>query len=842
MLLYLEEYKVIMIVEFISKEWSHMVKRVSNDSSEIMSNLTLLEKARLVIGKSFWKIHGVDRFQIKDINVADGPHGLRKQREGTSTADINNSIPATCFPTSVTLASSWDCKLVTEVGIALGEEFLSEGVSVLLGPGANIKRSPLCGRNFEYFSEDPFLTGEMASAYIEGVQFVGVGTSLKHFAANNQEKNRMTINAFVDERSLREIYLAGFERAVKRSKPWTVMCAYNKVNGTYASENKYLLTDILRNEWGFEGVTLTDWGATNNRVEGIKAGMDLEMPGPDKDSTIDLVKAVEKGELTVAQIESSVKRVIDLTMKGNNNHREMTYDVQKHHQLARRAACESSVLLKNENQILPIDKDENILVIGDFGIKPRYQGSGSSHVNPLSFTIPVKCHPFPEKLTFCRGYDERYESTNHTLIEQAVALAKNAGKVVILAGLTETFESEWFDRNHLSLPKSQIELIQSITDVNNNLIVVLMNGAPIEMPWIDKVEGLLEMYLSGQTIGEAIWELLYGNVNPSGKLAETFPENYQTLPISKLFPMGPMGVEYREGLYVGYRYFDASGRKPLFPFGYGLSYTNFEYKDLRVDPISNQNDSEEQLEYQLLVSFTVTNTGTYDGKEVSQLYVAPLDNTFYRPIKELKGFKKTFIKQGESARVEIQLDRRSFAHYDPLAKDWVVEKGRFKICVGSSSICLPLETVIDVSGHEYSESAKTLIHNTQSAYEDITSLTEFTRSDFERLYGAKIIHDLPARRGTYSVNSTIEELTRTAIGKTLQSSLNLMVKMNSPKSDKRNDAIMERMLKEMPLRGLSMMSEGKFDRKKVQSILDVANGKMIRGMRDLIASFRKFEE
>lgn len=828
--------------DFLLKEWSHMIKRVSNDSLEVMSNLTLLEKARLVIGKSFWKIHGVDRFQIKDIYVADGPHGLRKQVEGTQLMDINNSVAATCFPTAVTLASSWDCKLVTEVGIALGEEFMSEGVSVALGPGANIKRSPLCGRNFEYFSEDPFLTGEMAASYIEGVQFVGVGTSLKHFAVNNQEKNRMTINAFVDERSLREIYLAGFERAIKRAKPWTVMCAYNKINGVYASENKYLLSDILRHEWEYEGVTLTDWGASNDRVEGIRAGMDLQMPGPDQDSTMDLVKAVEKGDLTVAQIESSVKRVIDLTLKGNNNRREMNYDMKKHHQLARKAACESSVLLKNEARILPLSKDEHILVIGDFGIKPRYQGAGSSHVNPISLSIPMKSHPYQDKVTFCRGYDERYESTNHTLIEQAVSLARSGEKVIILAGLTESFESEGFDRSHLSIPKSQIELIQSITSVNDNVVVVLMNGAPIEMPWIGKVKGILEMYLSGQAVGEAIWDLLYGEVNPSGKLAETFPDEYQALPISKLFPMGPKGVEYREGLYVGYRYFDAVDRKPLFPFGYGLSYTYFEYKDLMVETMDIQpNQTVPQL-YQYKVSFTVANIGSYDGKEVSQLYISPMDHTYYRPVKELKGFKKTFIKQGESERIEFMLDRRSFAHYDPLAKDWVVEKGRFKISVGSSSIHLQLEQIIEVTGHAYSEEAKVLIHESQSAYEKITHATEFTRNDFETLYGSKIIHELPARKGTYSYNSTVEELSKTAIGKTLLNSLNIMMKLNASKTEKKSDPMMERMLMEMPLRGISMMSEGKFDRKKVQSILDVANGKMIRGMRDLIASFRKIEE
>lgn len=812
-----------------------MVKRVSNDSSEVMSNLTLLEKARLVVGKSFWKIHGVDRFQIKDIVVADGPHGLRKQIEGTSMMDINNSVAATCFPNSVALASSWDSNLVTEVGIALGEECRAEGVSVLLGPGANIKRSPLCGRNFEYFSEDPFLTGEMAASYIEGVQFVGIGTSLKHFAANNQEKNRMTINAFVDERSLREIYLAGFERAVKRSRPWTVMCAYNQVNGKYASENPYLLTDILRNEWGFEGVTLTDWGASNNRVECMKAGMDLEMPGPNQDSVEDLVHAVEKGELLVSQLESSVKRVIDLTIKGNNNHRESVYDTQKHHELARKAAGESAVLLKNADQILPISQEDDILVIGDFGLKPRYQGSGSSHVNALSLSVPMKCHPYPEKVTYCRGYDERYESTNHTLIEQAVALARTKQKVIILAGLTESFESEGYDRSHLAIPKSQIELIDSVAKATENVIVVLMNGAPVEMPWLGNVKAVLEMYLAGEAIGEALWDLIYGVVNPSGKLAETFPLLYAVQPTAKLFPMGPKGVEYREGLYVGYRYYDAAQKEVLFPFGHGLSYTDFDYSDIQITKLNGEG----QL---FKVTFTLANVGDVDGKEVSQLYVLPQNTTYYRPVKELKGFKKTFLKSKERVIVEMTLDRRSFAHYDPLAKDWVVEEGIFTIGIGSSSQELHLTKDLFVAGHRYTDEAKVEIDKMQHAYLDITDKDEFGRSDFEALYGSKIVHEAVAKRGSFTFNSTLDELSKTAVGKTLLNSIKVMTRMNGSKNENKSNAMFEAMLMEMPLRFFATMSEGKMDRKKVQSVLDVANGKMIRGMRDLISSFRKIED
>lgn len=812
-----------------------MVKRVSNDSLEVMSNLTLYEKARLVIGNTFWKIHGVDRFQIKDIEIMDGPHGLRKQLGNGDNMGVFNSVSATCFPTAVTMASSWDPNLITEVGIALGEEYLQEGISVLLGPGANIKRSPLCGRNFEYYSEDPFVTGEMAASFIEGVQFVGIGTSLKHFAMNNQEKNRMTIDAFVDERSMREIYLAGFEKAIKRAQPWTVMCAYNQVNGTFASENKRLLTSILRDEWGFDGLTMTDWGASNNRIDGVLAGMDLEMPGPNIDNIHSLVKAVEQGELSVSKLEESVKRVIDLTIKGNNNKRVFTYNKEAHHLLARKVASEGSVLLKNTEQILPLDPSEEVIVMGDFAYKPRYQGAGSSLVNPNTLSIPMKCHPYLDKVVYCRGYDERYESSNHTLIEQAVQLAKSNKKVIILAGLTDSFESEGFDRKHMSMPKSQLELIQSVAEVNRNIIVVLLNGSPIEMPWIDSVKGVLEMYLSGEAMGEAIWDLIYGHVNPSGKLAETFPISYQSMPMSKLFPMGPKGVEYREGLYVGYRYFDAVNKNVLFPFGYGLSYTRFTYSDLEVKQFN-------EATYAYEVSFTVSNIGNCFGKEITQVYIKPNNPTYYRPIKELKGFKKVAIKPGESERVQIQLDRRSFAHYDPLAKDWVVEAGYFSILIGCSSMELLLEKKLYIDGHTYTESAKEQINKTQSVYKDITQIDEFTRSDFELLYGKKIIHKPSAKKGTFDENSTLEELTQTMVGKTFFNTIKLIMRFSSQQDDKKNDPMIEAMIKELPLRSLAGLSEGRIDRKKIQSILDIANGKVVMGLRDILSTFKKSED
>jgi len=800
-----------------------------------MSNLTLEEKARLVIGESFWNVHGVERFQIKNIEIMDGPHGLRKQLGSGDHLGLNKSREATCFPTAVTMASSWDPNLITEVGIALGEEFLQEGVSVLLGPGANIKRSPLCGRNFEYYSEDPFITGEMAAAFIEGVQFVGIGTSLKHFAVNNQEKNRMTIDAFVDERTFREIYLAGFEKAVKRSKPWSVMCAYNQINGTFASENKYLLHDILRDEWGFDGLTVTDWGATNQRVQGLIAGMDLEMPGPNVDNVRAIVKAVESGELPVATLEESVKRVIDLTLKGNNNKRSFTYDQEKHHRLARKVAGEGSVLLKNERNILPLDLEEEILVIGDFGYKPRYQGAGSSLVTSNHVAIPMKCHPNVKKVEYCRGYDERYDVINHTLIEQAVRLAKSNKKIVMLVGLTDSFESEGFDRKNMSIPKSQLELIKAVAAVNNQVIIVLLNGAPIEMPWINDVQAVLEMYLSGEAMGEAIWDLLYGDVNPSGKLAETFPITYKDMPISQLFPMGPKGVEYREGLYVGYRYFDAAKKKVLFPFGFGLSYTQFRYSDLSVQ---SQGESDNCF----VVSFALENIGERDGKEVAQIYVQPKNPTFYRPIKELKGFKKVAIKAGESEHVSILLDRRSFAHYDPFAHDWVVEQGEYMIVVGSSSKSLFLEQTISIVGHTYSESAKERINEQQSKYKDITKLESFSRNDFEKLYGRKIVHKPVGSKGTYNDNSTLEELSHSAVGKTLLQSMKLMMRFSNQKDDKRNDAMIEAIMKEIPLRSLVGMSGGKIDRKKIQSILDMANGKILRGFKDILSTMKQSKD
>ncbi|MDM5428278.1 glycoside hydrolase family 3 C-terminal domain-containing protein [Bacillus mycoides] len=657
---------------------------MKRDIKKIISQMTLEEKAGLCSGLDFWNTKGIERLGIPSIMVTDGPHGLRKQAVGADHLGIYNSIPSTCFPSAVGLASTWNKELIKQVGVALGEECQAENVGVLLGPGANIKRSPLCGRNFEYFSEDPYLSSQMAANHVKGVQSQGVGTSLKHFAANNQEHRRMSVDAIVDERTLREIYLASFEDVIKEAQPWTVMSAYNKVNGEYASENNYLLNDILKDEWGFEGFVVSDWGAVNERVASLANGLELEMPSSFGIGEKKIVDAVNCGKLSVEKLDQAAERLLYIIFKAYDNQLEnAAYSKDAHHQLAREVASESMVMLQNEASILPLKKEGTVAVIGGFAKQPRFQGGGSSHINPTNLeSILEEIETVSGEKTnilFAQGYDIASDDVNESMVNEAKKIAERADTAVLFVGLPDRYESEGFDRKHLQMPENHVQLIEAIAEVQSNIVVVLSNGAPIEMPWIGKVKGILEGYLGGQALGGAIADLLFGDANPSGKLAETFPKVLSDNPSYLNFPGEGDKVEYKEGVFVGYRYYDAKNIEPLFPFGFGLSYTNFEYSNISI------NKKEITDTDTVSISVNVKNTGSRAGKEIVQLYIKDVESSMTRPEKELKGFEKVELQPGEEKTVSFTLNKRSFAYYNVELKDWHVETGEFEILVGKSS-------------------------------------------------------------------------------------------------------------------------------------------------------------
>lgn len=668
---------------------------MTRDVKKLIGEMTLEEKASLCSGLNVWQLKGIERLGIPSIMVADGPHGLRKQKlDAADHLGLYNSVPATCFPSAVGLASTWNRSLIEKVGIALGEECQAEDIAVLLGPGANIKRSPLCGRNFEYFSEDPYLSSEMAVNHIKGVQSQGVGTSLKHFAVNNQEHRRMTVDAIVDERTLREIYLASFEHAVKEGQPWTVMCSYNKVNGEFASEHKTLLTDILRDEWGFEGFVVSDWGAVNEREVGLEAGLDLEMPSSDGRGDQKIVNAVRNGDLQEETLDVAVERILNIIFKAVDHKKaDAIYNQEEHHQLAREVARESMVLLKNEDQVLPLKKEGSIGVIGELAKRPRFQGGGSSHINPSQLDNiydEIEKIASSASVQYAQGYFLDNDSIDEELMEEAKKVASESDVAVLFIGLPERYESEGYDRVHLHIPENQRLLIEAVAAVQPRVVVVLSNGSPIEMPWINKVKGILEAYLGGQAQGGAIADLLFGIESPSGKIAETFPKQLRHNPSYLNFPGEGDKVEYKEGVFVGYRYYDMKGIEPLFPFGFGLSYTNFEYSNLVISK-EEMNDNET-----VTVTVQVKNTGDIVGKEIVQLYVRDVESSVNRPEKELKGFEKVELQPGEEKEITFILNKRAFAYYNVELKDWHVESGLFEIMVGKSSAEIILTEKIQV--------------------------------------------------------------------------------------------------------------------------------------------------
>ena len=650
---------------------------------ELLDQMTLEEKARLTIGDGFWHTHGVERLGIPGIAVNDGPSGLRKPLEDNSLSE--HSYPATCFPAAEALSSSWDTALMTQIGEALAEECLANDVQVLLGPGVNIKRTPLGGRCFEYYAEDPMLSGAMGIAFVQGVQSKGVGTSLKHFACNNQEYERMTMSSEVDQRTLHEIYLPAFERVVKQAKPWTVMGSYNKVNGTYACEHPELLRQILRTEWGYDGLIVSDWGAVNEKVDSLVAGLNLEMPGRAGDQTEKLVKLVEKGSLAESVLDEAAGHVLRLIFQGLEGRRpDATFDQDAHHELARRAAAESIILLKNQHDLLPLKPEAvgSIAVIGRFARYPRYQGAGSAKVNPFrldnAFDELQSLLGEQASLTFSEGYAEDY-ALNQTIVQEAVEAARKAEVAIIFAGLTDRDESEGFDRTHLNMSEAHNRLIEEVSRVQPNTVVVLCNGSAVTMPWLAGAKAVLEAGLGGQASGGAVVDVLLGRVNPAAKLTETFAARLEDTPAYLNYPGENGQVRYGEGLFVGYRYYEQKKIEPLFPFGFGLSYTTFEYTKVQLSQTSITD--QETLE----VTVSVRNTGTRAGKEIIQLYVRDLDASVLRPVKELKAFAKIALEPDETKDVVFTLEPRDFAFYDSALSGWRVEAGDFELLLGQSS-------------------------------------------------------------------------------------------------------------------------------------------------------------
>jgi beta-glucosidase len=670
-------------------------------ASSLLGQLTLEEKAALCLGSDFWHTAPVERLGIPAIMVSDGPHGLRTQPDEADHVGISGSLPATCFPTACALGSSWDPQLARRVGEALGREARAQGVAVVLGPGINIKRSPLCGRNFEYVSEDPVLSGVLGAAMIEGIQRQGVGTSLKHYAANNQETDRLRVSADVDERTLREIYLAGFERAVMKARPWTVMCAYNKVNGTYASEHAWLLTTVLRDEWGFDGLVVSDWGAVHDRVAALAAGLDLEMPPNLGVSDAAITTAVRSGQLDEQVLDAAVARVLQLVDRATaTTEPPPVLDPDAHHALARAAASECAVLLKNQDRLLPLhpSRGNTIAVVGELARTPRYQGAGSSQVNPTRVDIALDelraSVPDGVEITFAAGYGLGTTAHDEELATEAVALAGRAEVVVAFLGLPAADESEGFDRSHMDLPANQTALLSRLADTNPNLAVVLANGSVVRLAdWEQHAKAVLECWLSGQAAGGAAADLLLGAVNPSGRLAETLPLRLEDTPSYLNFPGEAGHVRYGEGIFVGYRGYDALDRQVSYPFGHGLSYTSFGYADLTTNLAGRHQDDDLVVE----VSCRVTNTGDRRGKEVVQLYVGDPEASVARPVRELKGFAKVDLDPGQATMVELTLTARDLSYWSTTLNDWTLEGGQLELAVGASSRDLRLTTTVDIA-------------------------------------------------------------------------------------------------------------------------------------------------
>ncbi len=801
-------------------------------AEELVAQMTLEEKASLCSGQDCWTLKSMERLGLHSVMLCDGPHGLRKQIGETDNLGIGDSLPSTCFPTASALACSFDVGLAYDVGKAIGEECLQEEVSVILGPGVNMKRSPLCGRNFEYYSEDPKLSGEIAAEFIKGVQSTGVGTSLKHFAVNNQERRRMTVNAVVDERALRETYLRAFEIAVKKGKPKTVMCAYNRLNGEYCSENQELLTKTLREKWGYEGIVISDWGAVNDRPLGVAAGLDLEMPGSMGINDAKIIAAVREGSLSETALNKTALRMTEFILECMAAKKPgYRYDAEAHHRLAVSAALQTAVLLKNEENILPGTMAQKAAVIGAFAKNPRYQGAGSSKLHPYRVDYAFEAlKKLGVNLTYAKGYylgRERKlnETRQEELIDEACEAAKGKDIVYIFAGLTEGYESEGFDRTTMAIPQLHNRLIEAVTSCNPNTVVILHGGAPMELPWFDKVKGILLTYLGGEGVGTAVAKLLTGRAVPCGKLAETWPLKSLDAPAYHYFPGGRNTVEHRESIYVGYRYYEKARKPVRFAFGHGLSYTSFEYSDLKLDKKSC--DFGDMLQ----VTFTVTNRGQTAAKETAMIFVSHCNKRVFLPVKELKGFTKLELNPGEGRTVTMLLDTMEFGYYNPLIPDWYAESGEYTLLVGGSSIDCRLEEKVTVISPElpqpdYRETAP-------SYYQLEDKELRIPKAEFEVLYGRKLpVHDSKPCR-PYDHNNTMEDIRHTLLGKLILMVADRMTKKVTGDKDE-EEAMLSSMIKEMPFHSVVASGEGMISERQMEGLLLMLNGHWLAGIKRLI--------
>lgn len=789
----------------------------------LVQKMTIEEKAAILGGKTVWQTRENERLSIPSVFLSDGPHGLRKQAGTGDHLGLNASLEATCFPTAATIANSWDEKLGEELGEALGNEAADMDVDVLLGPGLNIKRSPLCGRNFEYFSEDPYLSGKMAAAYIRGIQRMGVAACPKHFAVNSQELRRMAMDAVVDERTLREIYLTGFEIAVKEGESKAIMSSYNRVNGTYANENKHLLTDILRNEWGFDGMVVSDWGGNNDAVKAVEAGANLEMPNCGYGSAREIVKAVKDGTLSESVLDERVcelvKVIMDLKEHKNTGRdkKHSGFNREEHHRLARRAAAESMVLLKNEASILPLDRNKKLAIIGDFAFAPRYQGTGSSMVNPtkVEAVAGIARDYKLNILGMTRGY-KRDGDVDEAEKKAALDLAEKADIVIFCFGLNEISESEGLDRTHMRIPQNQIELLQDISRVNGNVVGILSAGSAMEMPWQSCCKAILNGYLNGQAGASATLDILTGAVNPSGRLAETYPIAYEHTPSFRYYPSSERTSEYRESVFVGYRYYDTSKVRVQYPFGFGLSYTEFTYSGLKVD------DSGAEL--------TVSNTGDRDGAEVVQMYVGLPNAIVFRPEKELKGFAKVFLKAGESRKVKIPFDDKTFRYWNVKTESWEVETGTYNIMIGSSVADIRLVGTIEQTGSNIG-----MPYNPALLPYYYTGLVQkISDEEYEMLLG----HKIPSGEwsGQIGVNDAICQMyyakSRLArfVYKVLTDKKKKCEQMGKPDLN-------VLFIYNMPLRAIAKMTNGMVGMDMVHGMVKIVNGEFFRGLGKVIGGF-----
>lgn len=784
----------------------------------IIEKMTLEEKTAVLSGKNTWETRAVKRLEIPSIALSDGPHGIRKQVGAGDHLGLNASLPATCFPTAATIANSWDEGLGEALGQALGEEAAAQGVDILLGPGLNIKRSPLCGRNFEYFSEDPYLAGKMAASYVRGIQSRGVHACPKHFAVNSQELRRMAMNAVVDERTLREIYLTGFEIAVKEGGARSIMTSYNQVNGTYANENKHLLQDILRGEWGFGGLVMTDWGGSNSHTAGVEAGSDLEMPSPGLDSARELAAAVLEGRLAEDDLDSCVDRLLEavLTVKGEKK-TPRTFDQETHHLLARRAAAESAVLLKNQEKLLPLKAGTKVAVIGDFAVEPRYQGAGSSMVNPIQVETMERVIGDSQLsvVGISRGY-ERNGDPEDILKKEAVDLAEKAEIVIYCLGLNELGEAEGLDRSHMRIPQNQIDLLETLAKVNENIVGVISAGASIEMPWERNCRAILHGYLSGQAGASAMVDILTGEVNPSGRLSETYPIKYEDTPSFRNFPSTERNAEYREGIYVGYRYYDTSMVRVQYPFGFGLSYTEFSYSDLQVDEDG--------------VTFTVANDGDCGGAEVTQLYIGLPEAAIFRPYKELKGFKKVFLKAGERKKVRIPFDDKTFRYWNCRTNKWETEGGNYLIMVGACVADIRLSGRLERKG-----TTGELPYDREQLPSYYSGLIQQVgEREFEILLG----HPVPDGKwsGELGINDAICQMYY-AKSRLARLAYRCLTKRKKKSEDKGKPDLNILFIYNMPFRGIAKMTGGMVSMEMVNGIVEMVNGHFFTGLKVVIAGY-----